>query len=956
MKSFFKLCSIFAVVLLMFTSCPQSQDSGATSKVILHYQVEGDTGGTLTATLVGVPVQSGQEVKKGDVVVFTATPQDKTYAIEKWVQKKESGVEEVVNGDANTYTLTVQESITVKVKFISEADLPTLKLAYLSIQGNEVKDVTPDELSLVVSADNKDYIYARDIVTKFTYGSETTAQKIKSWIKDGTKILQSIEIEDDGSTVVHLSVPAKKGKYQSWKGKVRIKKRILVDFKLNNTPKALVPAGEKIDGSFAPYEMQRFDVKGNELKLSISNENKKIKKIILNEQDLTAELKDYDSGSKLVHVLSLTNMTDGDDINVVVQPEDSNFAENHFIFKVKGDSSTDVGKIMPRLVISGNDELPHASFLDKLTESVPPTWKVKETSADIKVILDDYTHDFLLEKVEIDGVEQTIVTETRWFGGVNYVVKKKIESLSSTNTLVTIKFTSKNEAKAPSLTWKFNLQSGGSLPPIPQSRINTFTINGEGKKSIAENTFDDAFLNHLNDDSEPVYIFDGGTDGKVEIKIGCYANSLGQFIISNVKCYFDSVEETVTKKEVQEGQLRVRTFTCPKTLTDNAEHPVKLEIFPEDATKYSNLILKFKIKNSGNKPSISDVRCYVDRGLPQVSGYRATEPIDGELSELSINTYEDVLGKVEIGAEGALMECEIYKSYSKRAGKYVYAAEHNVLLPTDGTYKKYIIRLHPNEANKDKYKVTDFECYLTGRKVKEDNAEFFHINGKPYIYHEKAKSWKNEKAGTIREYGLKSLQLNATTVSPRAKVKYRVVDFDGNILMMKGESSAETKEMQTDNLGRHWADIVFYDEKPTRVEIYVVAENGETDDNFGKWSRSYNYIPLLWGEKEPEKIDDLKTYAYDNIKVDKSKLKNNKLYIAFGLDKELESYKYAPSQNNEYQSYQTKPEKLEETDDWIWYKTELDVSTLTKENPIEVVIPVLTNTELCYTYKVKLTL
>lgn len=903
-------------------------------------------------------IQSGKELKKGDEVIFTAKA-DTSYSIEKWTRKNEGGAEEIVNGDAQIYKLTMEQNVIVKVKFIDEKDLPLLKLTYLSINGEEVKDVTAGELSLSVSTDSQDRIYARDIVSEFTYtpkgSSQSETKKIKSWIKDGLKVLQYVSVEDEG-TLVNLSVPGKKGEWQSWKGKVKIKKRIHADFKLNNLDKTIISQVEKKDGSFVCQQLQKIDVDNDFLHLTILNSDNAFKKIVVNGKDLTNDIKEYDLGSKISHALTLQNMTEGDDISVVVYPNEDTLAENHFSFKVKGKSNGQQKKIMPRLMIQGDDELPLSTFLDKLTGNTPPTWKCKENKAEIKIIVDEYTHDFLLEKVEIDTENQQMEEEQSWTGGFSYVVKKEIENLTNSPKLVSVKFTSKDESKAPSFEWKFNLQTGGTLRPIPQRRVNSLTINGDGKRSVVENTFESSFLDHLNDESKPLYVFDGNTDGKLEIKVGCYAGEGGKYIIEGCKCKIDGHEESVTKEEIAENQLRIRTFTCLKTIGDTQEHDVELELSPSDVNEYSNLVLKFKVKNSGAMPAIPDVRCYINRGLPQLSGYKINEPIDGELAELSVNTYNDVLGKVEIGAEGSLKEYPIYKFFSNKSGKYVYATESNVLLPTDGAYKKYIIKLYPNEANKDKYRITEFECYLKGKKIREDNAEFLYNDDRPYIYHENAVSWKNETAGTIREYGLKSVQIVASTVSPRAKVKYRLIDLEGNTVKMKGESVAEIKEMQTDNLGKHWADISFFDEKPAMIEAFVVSENGENDDNFGKWSRSYNYIPLLWGEREPESISQLKNYAYDEIKVDKSELKNEKLYVAFGVnaDSGLESYKYAPSQNNEYQSYQTKPEKLEDSKGYTWYKFEVDVSTLTKENSLDVVIPILTNNELCYTYKVKL--
>ena len=82
------------------------------------------------------------------------------------------------------------------------------------------------------------------------------------------------------------------------------------------------------------------------------------------------------------------------------------------------------------------------------------------------------------------------------------------------------------------------------------------------------------------------------------------------------------------------------------------------------------------------------------------------------------------------------------------------------------------------------------------------------------------------------------------------------------------------------------------------------------------------------------------------MKVDKSKVKNGKIYLAFRAWEETFGYKVKDS----------KFVKLDKDDYEQWYGFELDVSSLNSSNPIIVEFPIYQNngTLLCFTYKVKI--
>ena len=95
-------------------------------------------------------------------------------------KKVGNATEEVVNGTELNFTLKIEKNTNVMVKFVEQKDLPELKLTFLSIRENEVKeaDLTKEEMPLSVYADDRGKIKAEDIVAKFTYGSVTTPEKI----------------------------------------------------------------------------------------------------------------------------------------------------------------------------------------------------------------------------------------------------------------------------------------------------------------------------------------------------------------------------------------------------------------------------------------------------------------------------------------------------------------------------------------------------------------------------------------------------------------------------------------------------------------------------------------------------------------------------------------------------------------------------------------------------------
>ena len=112
-------------------------------------------------------------------------------------------------------------------------------------------------MPLSVPTDERGLIKAEDIVAKFTYGSVTTPEKFRIYMKDGTEILSSVKVDNEEGVEINLFVP----------------------------------------GS----EIKTIKVKWKSLKLQMSNDETKFKKIELNSNDITSKGKAFndDKGTKV---------------------------------------------------------------------------------------------------------------------------------------------------------------------------------------------------------------------------------------------------------------------------------------------------------------------------------------------------------------------------------------------------------------------------------------------------------------------------------------------------------------------------------------------------------------------------------------------------------------------------------------------------------------------------------
>jgi|GEM_PF-271375 len=162
--------------------------------VSITFGVDG-TNGTLKATVDGNEINTGDKVKHGKTVTFTATPSS-GYAVKEW----KVGNDVVTGNMSNTYTCTVTKAVTVQVKF---QPIPPGEASYKvkhyqeKEEGGYPTEPTDTEDKSGTVGTNAEYTpKTGGAYEGFTYKSGLT--------KINGSLQTSSTINGDGSTVVEL--------------------------------------------------------------------------------------------------------------------------------------------------------------------------------------------------------------------------------------------------------------------------------------------------------------------------------------------------------------------------------------------------------------------------------------------------------------------------------------------------------------------------------------------------------------------------------------------------------------------------------------------------------------------------------------------------------------------------------------------------------------------------------
>ena len=1007
-----------------------------------------------------------------------------------------------IDGDAKTIEenidagKTSSEKVKVEHKVVpSDAEVivsPTLESDYWNLGTELGKKV----LSITVKKGEEESHYSITIdlikagtptITKITVENQTkTANEITSSMTfretDKGRVLVKLELSDPTAKVAWNDEQLKEEKEYNWflkqgenslkivVGKTMAESAtyyinissivipIYVVYTLNGTSMSKMPSFKlAVEEGKNPI----FDAKSNFLNITLKIVGE-VESVEVNKEKVEGKVEDsYYIVNKSINLGSETKQ-----IEIVIKPtfEESKYSTvNTLKFQAKGNGTKE--SIKPSLSISSNANLPK-DFLGNLTSSTPPLYQVFKSPAKIKVQISEYEYLFLCKHIKIDGQVLSLTKDL-----LTYTGEKEIAVEDATPKLVKIDFVTKNKELSDSLKWQFNLQGGGLKPVPPELRL--YWINDKG---TSEEPLPKDLLEHLLDDSNPKYVFDGK---KAKITVGSATKDL----IKTIEFKMDgSSLHSMAPKEKGVQYRADYTFN----ISDVAEHNIEIIFKPTDTETYRDAVFKFKLQSSGNNPTLPKGKMgvftirgmqkpllpnaltahltdgtepeYVVRGkhgeievgtydaevasaiekvrftvasgtpteiamqemdgvvksyiaqyyyvlpnisqnhlikiefipkataeylpliytfrlksdanldeMPLVCGYAnqakengSSETLDAETVTVLLQARHDIIKDVKIGEKGKDEKpCTLIQFGSGEMS--FWNAERTVaLIGSDGlaSEKTIIIRATPKDAQAFVPFVCEYK--LKGTKVAANNAKFEKNQYGPYVA-----SYVKYKAGlesdTINDYGAESVTIQAHTISPRATVKYTLVDMNGAPL-----PNAEEKAMVKDAEGLpiHTVEnISLFDDKPTRIKAYVIAEDGSLDATNGIWFRTYNPIALRWDYDLKQKGAEFENMAYDVVEIESGKIEDNKIYLAFAPWKKEAGYQLASSSLPTYQS------TFDETLDIFnnnrqWYKTTINVADLTKTtNPVpelEVILPlqkkVGTTFVDCFTYKVKIKL
>ena len=594
-------------------------------------------------------------------------------------------------------------------------------------------------------------------------------------------------------------------------------------------------------------------------------------------------------------------------------------------------------------------DLPDA-FTEHLRDGSNPLYETDGKHSE--VIVGSTTKEIIKEAVfSIDGSEASRVApkEEGWNALCRYDFN--IEDEKPHN--IEIEVIPLEEEKWSSLIYKFQLKRSGKKAKLPSDRVLYLQIN-----RVEKDNFPPEIKSHLEDGSNPLLKF----QGKSVVASFSFTNKTFANIAKSASFSLDGGAETnvnFVERQTNAGKVYIaeHSFSLPDM---ESSHVLKMEVIPKDEEHYSRRTFSLRLKSAGKMP------------LPLVFGANLKNvkdgdrlSIDGEKVTVQVISLYDLMKNVTIGVkETSETVCEI-KEYKSQGRKY-WKAEKDVILIEGETIeeKNIVIKVEPKDA--EQYEGSQIEFFATGKSGK-NNAEFQMGKYGPVV-----KSQTEFKAGCesrfIDDYGSVATTLTLYTVYSKSTVKYAIVGEGG--LPLEGES---VKTARNNGDGSHTTErIVFFENVPTKVKAWVVAEDGVTQDaNNGVFEFDANGVNVKYRYTKPEKQDNLlnlndfshKAFG-EEIRLLKNDIQSdNMLHLVFGIitAKDDEPFIVVLEDVEEGQSEFVKAQKMSNELYGQCYVTHLNVENLLKgkdqggtdEMHLKCKI-IKTDTGVeCFTYKLK---
>ena len=508
------------------------------------------------------------------------------------------------------------------------------------------------------------------------------------------------------------------------------------------------------------------------------------------------------------------------------------------------------------------------------------------------------------------------------------------------------------------LVYSFRLKNTGNKQKFASSNFY-LSIN-----DVPESILPEEVKNHLTDGTNPTY----SLDGKKVVMILKLQDEIWLEKIKNVKCKIATEAEEVVKfKEVTTGNWEAKfSFSLPDK--ENA-HLATMKIIPKNENEYEEFTYSLNIKSTGHlnlMPLVYGINTETVK-----SGDKKT--VEGEKAIIRVQARMEIMQKVVIGEEGKdEVECGVVAMKDNNNQPYWEALREVPLVEGNNTPEKNIvIRVTPIDA--DLFAPATCNLSITGTKKEPDSAAFKKDkHGEAEINGEVVEMLEGCEARYYTDYGVKVVRLNAKTVSSEASVKYSVVGLDGNPIGFIGADGkpdpAVLEKTMTNTSGEHVSDdIRLFEDKPTRVLLWVVSKNGQTDAKNGLVLKILNYMELGWAYTKPNKnnseleLEDYESKAWDVVKINKDSIPaDGKIHFLF---KTLEKYIY-PIVADDVAEGQTPFEEAKDLSPTFQYcyTTTLDVSSLKTEPTKELLVQCrIKNSESipndsCFVYKIKVKL